>query len=280
MIPIVYCGNKKVFEGIVLSSISIARRTKEPIEIHLFSMNYCIDDKNGEMIELSQVESLRELLKLINKDNEVIFHDLTNEFIKAFVGGKNLDTKYTPYAFLRLFMDDTSILPYDKAIYLDVDTMCLNDISNLFDINIDNYEIAAGLDYMGKFWVNKNYCNSGVILMNLKNIRSTKLLKKCRKLIFNHWYIMPDQTALYLLTQKVLYLDRCFNEQRKPKKDTVIKHFNKGIKWLPFFHIYNIKQWEREKVHHKLKIHEFDEDYEFFDKYFKKEVLYETKKAN
>lgn len=51
----------------------------------------------------------------------------------------------------------------------------------------------------------------------------------------DHKYKMPDQTALFLLGKKVLILPRKFNEQRKVKEDTVIKHFNKGVKYFPLF---------------------------------------------
>ena len=73
----------------------------------------------------------------------------------------------------------------------------------------------------------------------------------------DHKYKMPDQTALFLLGKEVLVLPRKFNEQRNVKEDTVIKHFNKGVKYFPFIYVYNIKQWEIEKVHKKLKINFF-----------------------
>ena len=68
---------------------------------------------------------------------------------------------------------------------------------------------------------------------------------------------------------KKKYIPFRFNEQRKIKENTIIKHFCKGIVFfLPFgFHIYNIKQWNREKVHKSLKIFMFDDIYERVDKY-------------
>ena len=59
-----------------------------------------------------------------------------------------------------------------------------------------------------------------------------------------------------------------FNEQRSVKPDTVIKHFNKGVKHLPIPRSYNVKQWQVTKVHKKLKIFEFDDIYELYDTYF------------
>lgn len=267
MIPIVYCGNSKVFEGIFLSSISIARRTKQIIEIHLFTIDYQKNNKNNKPLTEEQRATIERGIQTFNPENKVILHDLTELFIEHFEGGKNLQTKYTPYAFLRLFMDE--VLEYKKAIYLDVDTMCLKDINELFSIDIEEYEFAASLDYMGSFWINRKYFNSGVLVINLERVRETKLFKYCRKLIFIHYLKMPDQTSLFLMAKKVKYLERKYNEQRDIKEDTIIKHFNKGIKYFPFFKIYNIKQWQKEDVQNKLKIHDFDEDYLFLEKFLR-----------
>ena len=77
---------------------------------------------------------------------------------------------------------------------------------------------------------------------------------------------MPDQSALHRLHECRLILPRRFNEQRKPREDTVVKHFCRGIRWFPFFYIYNYKQWERDKVHKKLKLFCFDDIYEEYDR--------------
>ena len=77
---------------------------------------------------------------------------------------------------------------------------------------------------------------------------------------------MPDQTALNLYAKRK-YLKRKFNEQRKIKKDTVVKHFCEAIKfYFPFWlHVYNIKQWNRDRMHNELKITMFDDLYEIAD---------------
>lgn len=77
---------------------------------------------------------------------------------------------------------------------------------------------------------------------------------------------MPDQSALHRLGKRRMYLPRRFNEQRGIRSDTVVKHFCRGIRWFPFFHLYDIKQWERDAVHKKLKISFFDDLYEEYDR--------------
>ena len=176
---------------------------------------------------------------------------------------------------LRLFLDELPGMP-DKIIYLDIDTMCVSDIAQLYDIDISACEYAAALDYMGKFWINKHYCNSGVLLLNLQKIRETGLFRKCRELICVKKMAMPDQSALHRCATSRMELPMRFNEQRTIKPDTVVKHFNKGIKWYLFIpRVYNYKQWQRDKVQNRLKIHDFDDIYAEYDRLAEKYDLNE-----
>ena len=74
-----------------------------------------------------------------------------------------------------------------------------------------------------------------------------------------------QETALYLSKVHFEFFpdEYRFNEQRNVKPNTVVKHFCKGIRWFPF-KVYNVKQWEIEKVQNYLKIHEFDEDFAIY----------------
>jgi len=270
MIPIVYCGNNRVFEGLFLSALSVARRTAEPLEIIVLTMDYTKANAAYLPFTEEQTKIIDSAIKMFNPESSVKVIDLGEQFIEHFEGGRNLVHSYTPYALLRLFMDDENIVPFDKAIYLDIDVMACKDIKELWDIDLKDYDYAAVLDYLGKFWVARDYVNSGVMLLNLKKIRETDMFDRCRKTIYKNWYAMPDQSALYNCADKIMRIDGRFNEQRDIKPETVIKHFNRGIKWLPFFHLYNIKQWERDKVREKLKIFDFEEDYSFYDEFTKK----------
>ncbi|MDR0407577.1 MAG: glycosyltransferase family 8 protein [Campylobacteraceae bacterium] len=66
----------------------------------------------------------------------------------------------------------------DKVLYLDGDILVKSDLSNLYNINIDNYYAAVTHDtgklYSKRFFVkslHKTYFNSGVMLLNLKLLR-------------------------------------------------------------------------------------------------------------
>lgn len=264
MIHIAYSGNSKVFKGLLLSAMSIVKHYKKPVTIHILTMDLSDQNPSYTPISEKQVALLQDILKQTNPENQVKLHDVTN-FYKQELTGKNKKTEYTPYTLIRLLIDKIDDMP-DKVAYLDTDTMVTNDISELYNIDIENYEFAAALDYMGKFWIAKDYFNAGVILINIKHSKETDLFAKCRDLVNKKWLKMPDQSALYRNKTNILYIDGKFNEQRNIKPNTVVKHFNKGIKYFPFFHIYNIKQWEIDKVHKKFKIHDFDDIYEQYAK--------------
>lgn len=266
MIPVFYSGNKKVFDGLLLSVMSLAKYTEEELNVYVLTMDLTFDDPRFEAFTDDQINLLTEVLQKKNPNSKAIKLDVTQLYIEHMMSGKNHKNGYTPYTLLRLLIDFVPDMP-EKLIYIDIDTMCCSDIKQLYDIDISDFDVAACKDYMGRFWIRRTYCNAGVLLLNMKRIKENGLFDKCRNMVFNKKMIIPDQTALNKYAKKK-YLPFRFNEQRKIKQDTVIKHFCKGIVFfLPFgFHIYNIKQWERENVHKKLKIFMFDDIYEEFDK--------------
>ncbi len=266
MIPVCYCGNRGIFHGIFLSALSVLENTSEQVEFCILTMNKPELNSKYLAVTEEQVAVLDRAAKAKNPANSARLIDATDLYNKYFRDCKNADSGYTPYAFLRLFLD---ILPSpDKIIYLDADTMCCSDIKQLWDIDVANYEFAAARDKVGHVFLRYSYCNSGVLLLNMEMIRKTGLFGRCREKVRIRKMLMPDQSSLNFLCQSKLVLPYKFNEQRKPKADTVIKHFCKGWLWIgPIFILYNYKQWERDKVHKKLKTDMFDKIYELYDKY-------------
>lgn len=265
IIPIYYAGNSVIFAGIFMSAYSAAMTTKHPISINILSMDVTEKDPNFTSVTIEQCAILEKHIKQFHPDNSVRLIDMKDHYEKHIKNSKNDDTIYTPYSMLRLFMDKVEDIE-DKCIYLDIDTMVIKDIFELYNVDMTQYEYGAVLDYMGKTWINKDYCNSGVLLLNMKLVKERNLFPKCFDHIKTHKTMLPDQTALYRCVQDKLILPGKFNEQRDIKEDTVVKHFCKGVQWWhPIFTVYNIKQWQIEEVHKKLKIYNFDEIYKVMD---------------
>ena len=155
----------------------------------------------------------------------------------------------------------------EKLLYLDIDMMVAGDISELYNTDITEYEFAAVREKYGSIIIAPDYINAGMLLMNMKKIKETKLLEKARHLIKTKKMIFADQDAIYRASTKKLLLPRIYNEQSKfNRKDTVICHFCKRLLWRPYPHTENFKQWQIKEVHEVLKCHAFDEDLEEYVK--------------
>lgn len=119
--------------------------------------------------------------------------------------------------YLRLFIPDV-LKDYDKALYIDCDTIIEADVAEIFDCDIDDYYLAAVKDYNSivnhRHYPNvqlyfdevikvpdiNQYFNSGVLLMNLNVLREIKLVEKTVELLKKHKELLyPDQDILNLI---------------------------------------------------------------------------------
>lgn len=265
MINLLYCGNKKAFDGILISLLSVIKHTKAPITCYILTMDLTDVNEAHTPITLNQKTYLDNMLKEVNKENNVVLIDITDLFKQEMINSVNLANFYTPYCLLRLFADSIKELP-DKILYLDTDTMAHKDVTELYNIDVSNHEYGAVVDYLGKTFKNRRYINSGVLLMNLPMIRETKLFIKTRAKCVEKKMAFPDQDALNKFSTKKLFLPQKYNSQRRYYEENVIQHFCKSLRWLPFFHTINVKPWQVDEVHSKLKIFAFDDILEDYQK--------------
>lgn len=245
----------------------MAKRTKEALNIMFLTMDfsnlnpdyYPLDEEDSEIINIA--------IKQFNADSVFTICNCEDLYYKVIGSNPNEGSAYSPYTLLRLLIYYLPNVP-SKLLYLDCDTMICGDIKELYDIDITGKEFAVCHDYLGKFWMNKDYFNAGVMLLNIDEIRKTKLFDKCTKSIKERKAYFSDQAVLNKYATNFIYFpdEFRFNEQRDIKPNTVVKHFCKGIRYFPYFTVYNVKQWDIDKVHSFLHINTFDEDYEYFKK--------------
>lgn len=267
MINLLLCGNEKVFDGALTELISITNRTKEPINCYIFTMDVTRIKPEYTCIKDEQVEFLDYVVKKKNIENKVTKVDVTEIYEKEFANSKNENAYCTPYTLIRLLADLVPDIP-DKLLYLDIDMMAGGDISNLYNIDIDGFEYAAVKEKYGCWIIRPDYINAGMLLMNMKKIKETGLLKKARALIKKRKLPFADQDAIFWSTTKKKILPRIYNEQSKfNKKDTIICHFCKRLMFKPYPHTENYKQWQIDEIHKYLKCYYFDEDLEEYLEY-------------
>lgn len=273
MINLLLCGNRKVFDGALTELLSITNKTKETINCYIFTMDVSRINPEYTCITDEQVEFLNEVVQSKKSDNKVIKIDVTELYEKEFGNCKNENAYCTPYTLLRLLADLIPEVP-DKLLYLDIDMMIANDLSKLYNIDISEYEYAAVKEKYGCWLIRPDYINAGMLLLNMKKIKETRLLEKAREKIKTKKMLFADQDAIYWSTTKKLLLPRIYNEQSKfNKKDTVVCHFCKRLLILPYPRTENYKQWQVEEIHKVLKCNSFDKDLEEYIELKKKYEL-------
>lgn len=270
MINLLYTGNSKVFDGVLTSLLSILKRERENHEfnVYLFTMDVSRIKPDYTSISKEQAAFLEKILKEYNENSRVTLIDVTDKYEEQFGYSPNEGAYCSPYTLIRLFADEIENIP-DKLLYLDVDVMFMKDITLLYDIDVTGYEYAAARDHYGKFLIQPNYINAGVILFNMVEVKRTGLLKKSRELIKTRKLTFADQSAIMRSTTKKKMLPQKFNDQKFLTKKTVVRHFSKRLFYLPYPHTENIKQWQVERVRKKFGYPVLDDIYQEYFRYKK-----------
>lgn len=260
MVNILFCGNDKVFDGMLTCALSILKRTesKEPFTFYVFTMDVSHLKDSYVPVSERQMAFFEEVIKGYNPENRAVLVDVTSLYREEFDGCPNEGAYCSPYTLIRLFADRVDGMP-DKLLYLDVDIMFNRDVHLLYDVDVTGCEYAAARDHYGKYLINPNYVNAGVLLFNLRRMRETNLLGKARELIKTRKLVFADQSAIIRSTTKKKMLPQKFNDQKFLHKHTVVRHFSKRLFWLPYPHTDNIKQWHVSRVHKVFRYFVFDD---------------------
>lgn len=155
-------------------------------------------------------------------DNETIVHEIDESLVEnlsmntwAVFNGKNM---YSIATYYRIFLP--SILPeiVDKILYLDCDVIVLDDVSELYHLNMEGYGIAAVKDAspfdsyhrnkMGLGLQHSAFC-AGVMMINLAYWRENKCQEKLLEYSSRKWdnAYLQDQDALnYVFRDRWLVL--------------------------------------------------------------------------
>lgn len=244
-IYIIYSGNDKYRNALQMSVLSLAM-TNRSRPIHIFFLTGDFIDVNENYTSLT-LRHASEMIAYCKKFNHHMSYDVIDmkEYLgDFFVKNKNYKSSYTPYAMLRLLVDKIKGMP-DRLLHLDGDTVIMGLIDELYDTDLTGKDFAMVQDAVGHHYFGKRYCNSGVMLFNLVEIKKNNSLEKVRVFLKKHCLFMPDQSSLNFTCKKErkLILPRKFNEQKDIREDTVIRHYCKVLHWLPYPHTTNIKPW-------------------------------------
>jgi len=170
---------------------------------------------------------------------------------------------YSKSTYFRLFIAD--LYPeYDKALYLDSDIAVLEDIANLYNIDIGDNLLGAApdgavqtvdefKDYVEKVVGVKdynNYFNAGILIMNLKELR---------KYDFQEKFVYLLGTIKYKVAQDQDYLNRIC----KGRVTIISDSWDK----MPFPNLYD-KTQKLSLIHYNLSFKPWHYDDILYENYF------------
>lgn len=281
MVNVLFCGNDRVFDGMLTCALSIMKRTesREPFTFYVYTMDVSHIKETYLPVTDRQIAFFARVIKSYNEENRVIKTDVTHLYREEFDNCPNEDAYCSPYTLIRLFADRVDGMP-DKVLYLDVDILFNRDIHLLYDIELGDCEYAAARDHYGKYLLHPNYINAGVLLLNLKKMKQTGILTRARALLRQKKLVFADQSALIRSTTKKKMLPQKFNDQKFLHKHTVVRHFSKRLFWLPYPHTDNVKQWQVSRVHRIFRYYCFDDilyEYLYLIETFKREESMDDK---
>ena len=249
-IKIAYCSNRKLYRYLALNIYSLLKYNNRIEKIYLVLEDDTIDD----------IPYLKEVLNKYQVEIEVInFTKYQFNYLRE--DCENLDTIYSNFCFAKLLLSEFT--KEDKIIYLDMDTIVRNDLSLLweFDLN-DNYALGAKdygvLDnnyHYGTLNTSCKYINTGVMVLNLNKIRQDNLVEKLFNYINSHKLVYPDQDSFNIVCDsKIGYIPSIYNYVWKVTKE--IYNYDLAV----IFHYPGEKEyWVTDRKHAE----------EYYDEYYK-----------
>lgn len=205
----VYSGTRHIYDDMVVSAKSLATHS-DVDEIY-----FLIEDDEFPYV-------LPDYVRCINVSDQTYFRS----------NGPNMNSEYTYMAMMRAAL--CHIFDYETILSLDADTICVADISDVWDIPLGNSYFAAAIE-PDRCYGGLIYTNIGVSLYNLDKLRDGKA-DEVISVLNSAYFRWVEQDAMnYLCQGRISIMSGDYNActwtvHASPK----IKHFA-GIKeWQDF----------------------------------------------
>ena len=225
MIDIVFCVDENYRDIIKVVMKSILANTKSKVKFHVIG----IDIDGCECYEKPDLSNLQ---VTVNPNNQI-----------------------TECASFRLYIPDL-LKNVDKCIYLDSDLIVLDDIKKLYDMDVKY--LAGCIDPMWKMQADKNnlkhaYINSGVMVLNLKNLRKIDYWQRIQQAQAKalNLSLVDQDTINIAFADLIEHLPERWNVYAKVYPQTTIEMYNARfnpaiVHWIGSqkpFKVWNGKLW-------------------------------------
>jgi lipopolysaccharide biosynthesis glycosyltransferase len=203
VIPVFFTIDDNYAYWLAVAANSLIKNASKDYDYRLIILHDGLKEENIRRIRLLERPGFRFEFHTMKESYEGISED--------FIGNKLRADYFTLTIYFRLFIAD--MFPqYDKAIYIDSDVVVPGDISEMFSIELGDNLVAACPDYsiqdippLVSYTVHAvgadtsmKYVNSGVLLMNLKELRRVHFADHFLYLLNKYHFdcIAPDQDYL------------------------------------------------------------------------------------
>ncbi len=200
-IAVAFCFDENMWmlAGVAIRSLLYHKSPGRAYNIYCVVPPDLADEKRSE---------LADIVARADAESCIIFLNANSDFNKSVV------RQYTVGIYYRFML--ARLLPdVDRIIYCDADVAFCGPLDALYDINMaDNIiagvrDVAQGRPYPAAA---NGYINSGVLVMNLAEIRRRNMYSRWRELSMRDDYAYPDQDILNQTCDgKILYLPPIYN---------------------------------------------------------------------
>lgn len=191
--------------------------------VSLFENNKSFDRINIYVIEKKiSDENKQRLISVSEKYNgNIVFIPMQDINETENLGLVRVNKKWGYDGYNRLFLDD--ILPADveRVLYLDSDVLICSDLKELWETDLENCRAAACMDCLNDkyydvlgFSKTSVYCNSGMILFDLKKWREDRFCDRIREYTHSnsgYVFFMEQSVFSYVVQDNVKILPAYYN---------------------------------------------------------------------
>lgn len=173
-IPVVFCFDSRIILGasVAIKSLIDCAKPETTYDIRIFHSDIKLEDQ----------KNLSSLIK--DTRHNIAFHYIDPHIFDSAPRNKG---SWTEIVYYRLLTPEI-LKEYDKVIYSDVDVLFKGDLAEVYNLNIEGYELGAvraeknHANAIGHKFFEENTNNfifwSGFLLLNCKKLRDEKYLTK------------------------------------------------------------------------------------------------------